>query len=209
MLFRSPVYLAGESLGVPLAMQVASIHPELVDGMILSAPPVRFYPIFLPVFFTQLAKGSTHPHLPLDMSPYIRRYISNDPLIIEERLGHPMCRNSLTLPEILSCRRFNHSALRWARHVPPDKPVLILQGNHDQFFKPKSASDLLARLHSADGTIKCFAEQGHLLLETQHIRAETLAVVSDWLNQHVAKQAELFSNLSGQTAPAGQGVRDN
>ena len=68
-------------------------------------------------------------------------------------------------------------------------------------LKSEAVSDLLATLQSKDQKLEWFAQRGHLLLETPLVYADTMAVVSSWINQHVNERVASSQPLVATAAP--------
>src|SRR5262249_18611094 len=79
-----PLYMIGESLGAGFVLHVASDRPELLDGMVLSSPAIkrRFaYPA--PQWISDSMLLIANPKRQLNLVPYIRRFASEDPRIVD------------------------------------------------------------------------------------------------------------------------------
>lgn len=191
-----PVFLMGESMGAGMAIHVAGEAPECVDGMILSSPAIKKKINLAPRILLDAARFCRHPHKPVDLKPYILKFSSEDPLIARACAGDPLVRKSLRPGDLLRTSREIGRNISYADLVPPEVPVLIIQGDRDRMVKSNGVVTLLQRLKSKDQTVKWFPNKGHLLLETPYVTDETLDVVTGWLNQHVQSYEKAPGSLS-------------
>ena len=130
----------------------------------------------------------TNPLRAFNLTPFIRRFASEDPRIVQGALDDPLVRKSMTAMDLWHTVRVIKPALGYALKVPKTMPVLIIQGNNDRMLRSNGVALLLAHLHSTDETVRWFAGRGHLLLETAYVQPDTLSIVADWLKEHVDEQ---------------------
>ncbi len=183
-----PLYIIGESLGADMALHVASECPQLVDGLVLSAPSVK-HRWFLSELMKNAPVGLSLPFKQLDLSPDIHKYFTDDNAIAEATVGDPLVRKRMSPVELLLTEQEASKCLKYAKRVSAEIPVLVMQGGGDQMLRGEAVSDLLCALPSRDQKLEWFAQRGHLLLETPLVYADTMSVVSSWLNEHVAEHA--------------------
>ncbi len=195
-----PLYVIGESLGADMALHIAAECPNLVDGLILAAPSVRHR-----WFVTDLMKnapiGLSMPFKPINLSPHIQKYFSDDKAISEAAVDDPLVRKSMSPVELLLTEQEASKCLKYAKKVSADTPVLVMQGGGDQMLKSEAVSDLLATLPSKNQKLEWFAQRGHLLLETPLVYADTMSVVSSWINQHVNERVASLQPLVATVGP--------
>ena len=178
-----PLFVAGESLGGTVALRLSAHHPELVDGMILSAPALRYRSHFGLRSAMQVAMLVTNPTRRLDTSKYVQ-YFSNDETIREEELADPLRRTRMGLGELISSCRFMSKTAACLDEVPPDMPVLIMQGDQDAMVKREAVQLLEKKLKTPKRSVCWLGGKGHILLETSHVDQQTLNTVTTWLQQN-------------------------
>lgn len=179
-----PLFLAGESLGGTVALRIAASNPDLIDGLILSAPAVRHHHRVGLRTIAQVARLAVNPRRKIDVSNYIGNYFSEDETISREGLSDPLVRKQLTIGELVSSCRFMANAAHSIERIPVDMPVLVMQGREDQMVKASSVKLLESKLRSTKRTVCWFENRGHILLETAHVKQDTLDTVSSWLNNN-------------------------
>lgn len=194
-----PVFYLGESMGAGLAIRLASRHPDLVSGLILSSPALKHYAVYLlPRMLEDCMLVTANPRREVDLVPYIKEAASEDPRISKEILDDPMVRKELDLGDILKSSNTIHGTLAYVSGIPAKTPVLVLQGKLDKTVKAKAVLSMLARLKSQDQTVRWFPERGHVLLETAYLQPALLETIEGWLNRHVDTTYE-SANASPQT----------
>jgi len=178
-----PLFAMGESLGTSMCVKLAAEHPELVDGLILSGPTVKIHPIMIlhPDNIVAVGWALTHPRFKMSTEGFVRNLVSNDPDIVEELLNDPLCRKGLTIPELVSTKRFVRQTLPNARKIRPELPVLIVQGSEDRCMIPRAVTKLAARIHSSNQNIRWLHAHGHLLFETKYLAPATLDAIDVWI----------------------------
>lgn len=181
-----PLYLIGESLGAGLALHLASVEPGLVDGLVLSSPAIKRHSFYGSIMSYSSSLLLRKPHVNVDLVPFIRRYVSEDPRVIEEALSDPLVRKKLTAIDLLKTSNYIKPTLRYAKDVSESTPVLILQGSKDRILKSNAVVLLLKHMKSRDQTVRWFNERGHLLLETAYAQPDTLRTVESWLGEHAS-----------------------
>lgn len=182
---HQPMFCIGESLGADLVLHLASVRPDLTDGLILSSPAIAHHHSICKQMVVDAAKFCTNPKREFNMDPYIKTYTSDDPRITDEALNDPMTRRTLNLKDLLGSRKTMKETLAYVRNIPSHIPVLIIQGSADKIIKAQGIVALMSNLKSKDQTVRWFDSRGHVLLETSYINDNTLETISGWLGQHM------------------------
>lgn len=197
-----PIFMIGESLGADMAIRMAAEHPDLVRGLVLSAPAIRHFHSVLPVMVGDMMLVATKPTRQIDMRPFIATFTSNDPRVVDESLKDPLSRKTLSFGDLLQSRKMMKSTLKYADHVPAKIPVLIVHGSGDRLIKSSSVIVLMMHLHSTDQTVKWYDQKGHVLLETAFVPEATLEAIDSWLHSHMPNTT-VFQALLPQECATG------
>lgn len=184
-----PLFGVGESLGGAMIIRLAADNPELVDGLVLSAPAIRHHSFVDPYVVADASLCMTNPRHQLDLTPFVRRYSSDDPRIVQEVLEDPLARRHLSFYELLQASNTVHKTASYISKIPVDTPVLVIQGSADRCVKANSVMILLSELRSNDQTVKWFHERGHILIETAFIKPDTMEAITVWLDSHASSTA--------------------
>lgn len=185
-----PLFAVGESLGGALTIRLASRDPNLVDGVILSAPAIKRHSFIDPCLVASAGLFLANPRAQLDLMPFVRRYSSDDPRVVAEKECDPLLRRHLSAYELLLASKTVRKTASYVENIPSTMPVLVLQGGGDRCLKAQAVMLLLSKLHSRDQTVKWFAERGHILIETAFVKPDTMGAVVQWLNTHVESQVQ-------------------
>ncbi len=181
-----PVIVIGESLGATMALRVAAGHPESVSGVIISGPPARINPLmfFYPSNMWQgILAVLVSPRGHMKLTAFMTKLVSNNKLIGQEMLDDPLVAKKLTIFELLKTQAFCGKTVKYARGLAPDTPLLILQGSQDYCVVPDAIVKIAKKVRSADQTMRWLGNHGHLLLETNYIRAQTVNALVDWADE--------------------------
>lgn len=192
-----PLFVIGESLGADLALYSASQRPGLIDGLVLSAPAVKRRWNLVPRVARDIALVMNNPFREVDLIPYMKKFASEDPAIVEEAVHDPLVRKKLTLWQLFKTCKTIHPTLAYADKVPANMPVLVIQGDKDRMLRTNAVVQLMDHLHSTDQTIRWFKDRGHLLLETHHVQPDTLSIVEGWLKEHVDSLHVVQASVQG------------
>ncbi len=200
-----PIIGLGESLGAALVVRLAADHPDLIDGVILSNPPVKRNRFFNPRTISRALRSVLQPHKQMDVTYYMKRYMSPDSRVVEARLNDPLGRNYLSAAEIMKSAKVGKQSMALHAQLPPDIPVMMMLGGKDGLIKGKASKKLFAMLPAKTKVLRTFPEQGHVMLQTPAISPDVEIAVSQWLSNHaqtIARVAEFNSRqFAGRSQP--------
>ena len=186
-----PLICLGESLGANLALYAAQGKPECVDGVIMSAPAIKLRMNLNPRTIKDKAGiviGILDPCATVDLGPYIKDYVSDDPSIANTTLNDPLVRKHLSYRDMWRSYQAMQPLYKEAGLIRNSTAILILQGSDDKILRSRSIINLLSNLNSSDQTVKWFRNRGHLMLEACQPRPDVLQTVDDWLKSHMNGQ---------------------
>lgn len=179
-----PLYIVGESMGADMAIRIASVRPELADGLVLCSPAIRAHNFIdsntvrnLPIVMTNYRKQ-------LDLMPYVKRYATSDPKVFREMSKDPLLRRKMSPEELYASRSYINKTLSYVPNISANKPVLVLQAKDDKCVRADAVVLLMSRLKSQDQQVRWFEDRGHILIETAHIQPDTMETIVGWLNEH-------------------------
>jgi alpha-beta hydrolase superfamily lysophospholipase len=127
------------------------------------------------------------PTKQVDIVRYMKQFASDDPKIVEGVLKDPLVRKHMSGLDFYRTAAMCRPALSYAKKVPENVPILVMQGSRDRMVRAQAVIKLLEQLKSTDQTVRWFPERGHLLIETLYVRPDTLEVVNNWLLQRLNK----------------------
>jgi alpha-beta hydrolase superfamily lysophospholipase len=179
-----PIFYVGESLGADMSIRLAGQHRQLVDGLVLSSPAIKRRSFLSLRFVSDIMRSLAAPNKQLNISPYMKRCVSDDPRVTQEILDDPLVRKNLSRAELMHSCRVVKSTMDYVRKIPADVPVLIVQGSADRTVKANAVVLLLKQLKSNDQTVRWLPQRGHVLLETQYLQPLALDTVSGWIKEH-------------------------
>ncbi len=191
-----PLYMIGESLGADMVLYSASQRPKAIEGIVLSSPAIKRRFNMVPRVFWDVSLISHNIFRQVNLIPYMKKFASEDPRIIDEAVNDPLVRKKLTTWELFKTIQTMRPSLQYADRVPADMPVLVIQGDKDRMLKSQAVCDLLKHLSSQDRTLRWFKDRGHLLLETAYVQPDTLVTVDSWLEEHLksSKMAQVSAH---------------
>jgi alpha-beta hydrolase superfamily lysophospholipase len=194
-----PLYCIGESMGAGLAMHVAINNPKLVDGLVLSSPALKPR-IHVGPLLSETPSVLIKVHKKLNLEPYIKKFASEDPRIIAESLADPLVTKKMTTWQIMQSYKYMRPNMGYAKKLPADVPILVIQGDKDRLLKSNAVVKLISKAKSKDQTVRWFNNRGHLLLETAFMPPDALKTVDNWLQVRIdaASQPTMVSLTNDQ-----------
>lgn len=178
-----PVFLLGISWGGKLALGVAILHPQIVDGLLLLCPGL--FPRIRPRLLTRLAILAASGLMPRKRFPiplndpelftatqHGRNFIRNDPLALHQATAR-FFMASVQL-DVLS-RRFSGRL--------GDMPVLLLLAGKDQIIHNERTRRFVESLAHPDKMIRTYREAQHTL-EFEPDSERFLGDIERWLDAH-------------------------
>ncbi len=200
-----PLIVLGESLGCTFCVRLAGEHPELVTGMILSAPAVKVNPAMYmsPADIGAGMKALVNKHHELNLHHFITSLVSARKEVVDEMLDDPLILKQVPLFDLLSTDEFVEKTAKYGKTVPAHMSVLIIQGSSDRCVVPDMVTHLTAAMPSDDQTVRWLGSYGHLQLETSFLRAAVVDSVRDWFEDRSPASRDDKVNLGRKIVDAG------
>jgi alpha-beta hydrolase superfamily lysophospholipase len=198
-----PVYSLGESLGANLSLWIASVAPDLIDGIVMSSPCIQRRSTreeFCSTMVFDFLKFWVMPNRPMALAPYARRFLSERKDVIDAYIQDPLMRKSITAFESFKSLHTNRSCLWFADHVPASMPILVFKGTNDRMMNQTPTPAFMKRVNVNDYTMVELEGKGHIQLETPYISDYVENRLTDWLNTHTDKARNLVSHNGGSDA---------
>ena len=181
----------GHSMGGLIGIRHAQMFPDQVAALVLVSPLLK---VKVPIPRRTLALGRM---LSL-VAPRVRFETRVDPLTttrcpdaLERRLKDALMHRSVTARWFFAMRAGMQSAWKSAGRLKT--PLLVLQAGADEIVDPIAPEQWLKRAGSSDQTFHTFPEHLHELLNEPDWPA-TANLISQWLDQRIARQAMPLSN---------------
>lgn len=174
------IFVVGESMGGAMALKVAAEHPELVDGVIVSAPAWQIYGVKRLTFEGLFDQIFGEPGF---AARSVANMASSDPALRKQWMTDEAYRMNYSVPEAYDYYRLMRSTPWNAKHLK-DIPVLILQGFNDRLSKPEAAATLFKKIGNAEKQFVIVGNSEHLVFEEDQLKEKVANFVEDWiLNQ--------------------------
>lgn len=185
---ESRIILLGESMGGALAIRIASQNPDLVDGVICSAPAWKLERIartavkgvFELTFFRRARPGPA--------GKGVMRQATTNAELADHWISDRSHKLKLSLAEATRFLTFIRKTDQYARRLK--KPVLIIQGMKDELISPGSVCKLYRSIPTTKKTLLIDCQGEHLVLEEGQYSSIMLHEVIDWLTQQNAQHSE-------------------
>jgi alpha-beta hydrolase superfamily lysophospholipase len=172
-----PVFLLGESMGGAIVLKACSEFPQLMDGLISSAPGGQRYKQAKTDFDVGL-HVLIRPGQQFDIGTAIVDQATKDPALRKVWLTSPLNRLDLSPAQLIQFQLFmdgNDAAVSRIKATP----VLVLQGTQDKLVEPDDTWKIFTKLTSKQKTM--------IALRSEHLILEYGRVKSDFYNSKVTK----------------------
>jgi alpha-beta hydrolase superfamily lysophospholipase len=199
------IFFLGESQGANLALWVIENHPQLTDGAIIASPcyHTRVHPS--PRWLIDGVKELVLFDKPLNLTPYTRPYLTNDPVLTEKCDSDPLVNRKMTPDELVKCLIENKHAMKEAREIPADYPILMVAGSKDGVFKSSTLAKETKKFgDSKEVSLNMLPGKGHLLIEHQPVDAKIGELVDSWLDKQMSlpRIGRPALHMEASTSPA-------
>jgi len=185
------IYFLGESQGTNLALWVVENHPDETNGAILFSPCYRTRVHPTPHWISDALRQMVHPDKIMDLEPYTRPYLTNDPALTEKCDTDPLVNRHMTPAELVKSLIENKRAIHNIKQLPANYPILMIAGTKDGVFKSKSLPKEIKKFGDAKAIKLVMLEgKGHLLIEHQPVAPEIGKLMDDWLEEQSSIVAE-------------------
>jgi alpha-beta hydrolase superfamily lysophospholipase len=202
-----PIICLGESLGSNLTVYAVQSRSIPVDGLILSSPALKPRLHLNPWLVkndVNMLVGLIDANATMNMSPYLKAYVSENPAITKAVLNDPLVRTQLSCQDIWHTYEMMQPLYKQAGLIKSSTAILIMQGNKDRVLKSNAIIKLVSNLNANDLTIKWFKDRGHLIVEAPAPQIDVLQTIDEWLQFRINEpllqaQATTPQRLSAQT----------
>ncbi len=175
-------------------MQIRSIP---LDGLILSSPALKPRLHINPRMMKgdmNMIIGLIDANATMNLSPYIKAYVSEDPAITRAVLNDPLVRKQFSCQDIWHSYVMMKPIYKEASLINNSTPILIMQGSKDRVLESKAIIKLVSNLNTNDLTVKWFKDHGHLMLEAPEPHIDVLQTIDEWLHNHAKLNENSASN---------------
>lgn len=199
----APVFLMGESMGGAIALRVASMYPDLVEGLISSVPAgerFRQKKTDLKIALEYL-KGRNKP---FDIGSEIVAQATQNEQLRQDWSTDPLDRMDLSPEELIQFQSFMNENHEAAKSIADD-PVLFVQGTKDKLVKPEGTWELFNQLTTPDKYFFAVPSE-HLIFEEGQDKASDLvrlaAMAAHWMYMVAAQNGTIVHNPKNNSIPA-------
>lgn len=194
---NTPLIVLGESLGCTFCVKLAAEHPELADGIVLSAPAVHINKDMYAGHgqVVQGVKAVLSLHHEMDLRSFFAELCSKRADVQNEMIDDPLVLKKLPLGALISTDEFVAKTAEMGKTTSPKLKVLIMQGSADGCVSPKHVTDLMNNMPSPDQTLSWHGKYGHLQLETSFMRAQSVNCIVNWIHEHNQAAGQRMSDM--------------
>ena len=182
------IFLLGESLGGALALQIAAENPELIDGLVCSAPAWKIYGLRRDIATGVAELASFRRAYPGPLSKGVIHQATSDPELAQHWLSDDSHKMRLSFSEGRKFLSYISATDRSAKKLI--KPVLFVQGLNDHLVSPDAVAKLFSAVRSTNKTSVIDAKGEHLVLEEGRCSPALSEKIIAWIKENAA-----FDNL--------------
>jgi alpha-beta hydrolase superfamily lysophospholipase len=175
------LFLLGESMGGALALRVAAKNPDLITGVIASAPGFRLHRISSTAVKGIFEVITSYGDLPGPAGKAVIKQTTQDPVLASHILTDPTYRLRLTVGEAAKYVHFISRTPDFSSKLKT--PVLLIHGLHDRLANVNGTAQIFSRIPTDQKEFIVDARGEHLLLEEGQYSPQLLKIVLQWLKQ--------------------------
>ncbi|MBX9690244.1 MAG: lysophospholipase [Candidatus Obscuribacterales bacterium] len=190
------IILIGESMGATLAIRIARESPDLIDGLVCSAPAWKLLKMRQTAVKGIFEMFLVPENEPGPASRSLIKQTSEDIDLQEHLLVDPSHKLRLTLSEAKAFLSFISKTDDDAKSVKT--PVIILQGLKDQLVSPRAVAKIYKDIAASEKTFLIDGQGEHLLLEEGRFSGVLVEKLNDWIKNdslsHRGPEIEVIHN---------------
>jgi acylglycerol lipase len=176
-----PIFLLGESMGGSLALQVAALNPELVEGVVSAVPAAKRRRTATGEL--KLAASFVAGEIPLDREVFRKSF---DQEITADSTATQL-RSKLGRREALRYLAVMGRTKQAVKRLT--EPTLIVQGYQDRLLDPAGSFALFNRVAAKDKDLVLIGQAQHLIFEEGRFTPHAIDVLLTWLRNKSRSQA--------------------
>lgn len=175
-----PIILLGESTGGAIALKMAALYPNCIDGLVCTVPTWKIrstikigsLEVLDMTIFRNRPRGSA-------VNLVIKR-ATECPKLRETMMATESRRQRFSVWETAKFVRFINASPKAATQVK-DLPVLFVHGLKDRVSKPNGCAMLFSKVASERKTFIVAADAGHLICEEGQYSRPLFIAIKDWI----------------------------
>jgi len=182
-----PMFLIGESVGAAVILRAAVNQSAAIEGVVLCAPGTRCAHAKASWIAGDLCRALFGHKI--NLSRYQKAYGTEDKIALKQMEHDASVRTIYSARELLGTIHFIRENGKFAESLPPQMPVLMLQGADDRTIKPTSARKLFAELPCKDKRFVSIPQCGHVLLATPRVKHVVTDSILGFINEQCSRTA--------------------
>jgi alpha-beta hydrolase superfamily lysophospholipase len=183
------MFLLGESMGGAIALQVAALHGQLIDGLVCSVPSgSRFDATKTNVNVAM--KLLANKNKPFDIGKQVVAQATRNESLRRQWENDPEARLTLSASELLRFQKFMNQNLKAAEALK-NLPVVIFQGYGDKLVKPDGTLALYNAIRTEDKDLIFVGHSEHLIFEEGQFKPSVINGLEGWLCSHLKPNESL------------------
>lgn len=191
------IFLVGESMGGALAIRIASENPQLVDGVICSAPAWKLLKLRRTALRGIVELIFYHGSGPGPTGRAILHQATEDKDLAEHFLSDPSHRLKLSVGEATSFLKFISKTDDFAKQLT--KPVLFVQGLNDRLVSARGVAKLFRVIPSRRKAFLIVGEAEHLVLEEGMYSPEVVGRLIDFMKNEETSAFSVFQSVNDKS----------
>jgi alpha-beta hydrolase superfamily lysophospholipase len=178
-----PIFVLGESMGGAIALRIASLYPELVDGVVSSVPSgSRFHARSTAIEVA--VKYLKNSHQQFNIGDQVVNQATKNAQLRLDWEDDPKARMNFSARDLIRFQNFMNDNMFFAEKIKTT-PVIIFQGYSDELVKPLGTLALYQAIKSKDKDLMFIGHSEHLIFEQGQFDQDVVDGCLSWLDKHI------------------------
>jgi acylglycerol lipase len=183
-----PIFILGESMGGAIALRIAAVSPELIDGCVSSVPSGNRFQAKT-TGLEVAVKMFKHSHEQFEFGHKVVGQATQNSDLRSAWEDDPQARMKFSPLDLVAFQRFMNENMKYAEQIKKT-PVIIFQGYSDQLVKPLGTLALYQAIGSRDKDLIFVGHAEHLIFEEGQFDQDVVDGLVSWIDKHVARLAK-------------------
>jgi alpha-beta hydrolase superfamily lysophospholipase len=177
-----PVFILGEAMGGALALEAASLYPDLINGVISAAPGGEHFKT-IDSYLTVAGGMMTGSKSAFGLGNDLMQVATPKADLRQAFMEDEMVRLDLSPRELMSCQFYMYKTKKMAKQIK-DMPVMIVHGSKDGESRLIGSKSVYDNLATKDKDFLVYEDGDHYTFESTTVPEKVMHDTLTWIDKH-------------------------